>query len=51
MLFFPPTGYKSASQASMFTSFFMGVDEENIPVPFLNDGNGGEGAIQNNINE
>jgi hypothetical protein len=41
-LFFAPTGHKAESQASMF-SFFLPTDV-NIPIPPLNEGNGGQGG-------
>ncbi len=44
-LFFAPAGYKIESQASVLGSLF-GVmkDEDNIPVPPLNEGLGGSGG-------
>ncbi|WP_111307230.1 hypothetical protein [Confluentibacter sediminis] len=43
-LFFAPTGYKSASQASVFGSLFTADDEAVIPVSPLNKGTGGQGG-------
>lgn len=42
-MFFAPTGHKSISEASSFNLNFL-VAAEDIPIPPLNDGNGGNGG-------